>query len=271
MERIYIDSAINKRDRKYICPICGSELIIKSGNINTSHFAHKSKCDYDTFVPDMSQWHKDWQNVFPKKNQEVVLTLDISKADYIKALANYGVYKYISEKDYTYAEFEYELDSLLERYTEIITLKHRTDVLACGYAIEFQHSPISQKEFDERNWFYLSCGKKVVWIFDLSDKYYGGYIKKLKDKPHNKQLYDWKYPLKTFQNFLPKYEKDIIVFFQLKKESDKNKEIPYIGRVVWAIDDDKNDIGDYSKFILQNDNSLDKKGFLEKIKNREIK
>ena len=48
---------------------------------------------------------------------------------------------------------------------------HRTDVLACGYVIEFQHSPISLEEFDERNRFYTSLGKKVVWIFDVMEKY----------------------------------------------------------------------------------------------------
>lgn len=48
---------------------------------------------------------------------------------------------------------------------------HRADVLAYGYVIEFQHSPISAEEFEERNRFYTSLGKKVVWIFDVSDKY----------------------------------------------------------------------------------------------------
>ena len=48
---------------------------------------------------------------------------------------------------------------------------HRADVLAYGYVIEFQHSPISVEEFDERNRFYTSLGKKVVWIFDVSEKY----------------------------------------------------------------------------------------------------
>jgi len=37
---------------------------------------------------------------------------------------------------------------------------HRADVLAYGYVIEFQHSPISVEEFDERNLFYTSLEKK---------------------------------------------------------------------------------------------------------------
>ncbi len=48
---------------------------------------------------------------------------------------------------------------------------HRADVLAYGYVIEFQHSHISVEEFDERNRFYTSIGKKVIWVFDVNDKY----------------------------------------------------------------------------------------------------
>ncbi|WP_049962613.1 competence protein CoiA family protein [Ruminococcus sp. HUN007] len=48
---------------------------------------------------------------------------------------------------------------------------HRADVLAYGYVIEFQHSPLSAEEFDERNKFYTSIGKKVIWVFDVNEKY----------------------------------------------------------------------------------------------------
>lgn len=55
---------------------------------------------------------------------------------------------------------------------------HRADVLAYGYVIEFQHSPISIDEFDERNRFYTSIGKKVVWVFDVREKYEAGRFQK---------------------------------------------------------------------------------------------
>ena len=40
---------------------------------------------------------------------------------------------------------------------------HRADILMGGYAIEFQHSPISAGEFERRNKFYTRAGYKVIW------------------------------------------------------------------------------------------------------------
>ena len=44
--RIYADDAIKTDDNgnkiNYYCPECGSELILRQGNINVWHFAHKS-------------------------------------------------------------------------------------------------------------------------------------------------------------------------------------------------------------------------------------
>lgn len=45
-------------------------------------------------------------------------------------------------------------------------IKHRADVCINGTVIEFQHSPISAKEFNERNAFYTSTGNKLIWLFD---------------------------------------------------------------------------------------------------------
>lgn len=51
-----------------------------------------------------------------------------------------------------------------------------------NYVIEFQHSPISAEEFDERNKFYTSIGKKVVWIFDVQEKYETGRLLRVKPR-----------------------------------------------------------------------------------------
>ena len=112
-ERIHATDA-NKQD-EYICPLCRKKVVLRKGEVNIDHFAHQSKCD-DTWKYDMSAWHSEWQQQFPKRNQEVVI------------------------------EFNDE--------------KHRADVMACGYVIEFQHSPITADEFNERNNFYLNYGKK---------------------------------------------------------------------------------------------------------------
>lgn len=47
---------------------------------------------------------------------------------------------------------------------------HRADILINDTVIEFQHSPISGKKFEERNSFYKNCGYRVVWLFDVTDK-----------------------------------------------------------------------------------------------------
>jgi len=47
--------------------------------------------------------------------------------------------------------------------------KHRADILKDGVVIEFQHSNLSSQDFRERNIFYLSCGYKVVWVFDITE------------------------------------------------------------------------------------------------------
>lgn len=47
-------------------------------------------------------------------------------------------------------------------------IKHRADILLDGIVIEFQHSPISAGEFENRNNFYTSCGYNVVWVFDMT-------------------------------------------------------------------------------------------------------
>ncbi len=124
---IHIEASLE--GAKYYCPICKGSLVIKARRSESiiTHFAHKSKKECDTFSFDMSDWHKEWQNRFPLKNQEVPLPFDEPC--------------------------------------------HRADVLAYGYVIEFQHSPISVEEFDERNRFYTSIGKKVVWLFDMHEKF----------------------------------------------------------------------------------------------------
>ena len=47
---------------------------------------------------------------------------------------------------------------------------HRADILINDTVIEFQHSRISGEEFESRNSFYKSCGYRVVWLFDATDK-----------------------------------------------------------------------------------------------------
>ena len=247
-DRVYIENAINDRKQEYICPICRQPLIIKNGKINTPHFAHKSLEECDTFTQDVSQWHKDWQDVFPRKNQEVILRLDITDEEYLRESNWYDFSKL------TYQEYmsQYEDFLLNNKERKLLHIEHRADVLACGYVIEFQHSPISSREFNERNWFYNRCGYKVIWIFDFIDKYDAeqiAYFEEWSNGKDNGAKYKWNNAVKTFIDFIPQKHKphyinnkwwngDVILFFQLYHENDEEDNC-IIERVLWAIEDDE--------------------------------
>lgn len=125
--RIHIETA--DKSKQYFCPVCGEKLIIKAVDSLSvkPHFAHKKGTEcLDTWQHDMSEWHYNWQCLFPEAFREVVV-----------------------EKD---------------------GIKHRADVLINDFVIEFQHSPITAVEIEERNTFYLNCGYKVIWVFDAQNK-----------------------------------------------------------------------------------------------------
>ena len=125
--RVHIENA--DKSKQYFCPVCGEKLIIKAVDSLSikPHFAHKKGTEcLDTWQHDMSEWHYNWQCLFPEEFREVVVEED--------------------------------------------GIKHRADVLINGYVIEFQHSPITAVEIEERNTFYLNCGYKVIWVFDAQNK-----------------------------------------------------------------------------------------------------
>lgn len=61
-------------EEEYFCPVCGHCLIIKNGQVNASHFAHRQGGCTDNWHYDMSAWHWKMQNCFPKECREVVLS-----------------------------------------------------------------------------------------------------------------------------------------------------------------------------------------------------
>ena len=103
--------------------------------------------------------------------------------------------------------------------------KHRADVLLEDKKVvcEFQHSPLSPEEFDDRNAFYNSLGYKVIWIFDLSDQYENGSIENYKS-----DLYKWTRPKKTFNHFVPKENPNVELYFQIQLSADENEMIQHL-------------------------------------------
>ena len=70
-QRIFADKSLSK-DAQYFCPICDGNVRLRAGNNNAPHFAHITSCT-DDFTHDMSEWHRQWQELFPLKNREYVI------------------------------------------------------------------------------------------------------------------------------------------------------------------------------------------------------
>lgn len=53
------------------CPFCGSDVVARCGDILADHWAHVDKSDCVGCSAPMTEWHKAWQDEFPKECQEV--------------------------------------------------------------------------------------------------------------------------------------------------------------------------------------------------------
>ena len=108
--------------------------------------------------------------------------------------------------------------------------RHRADVLINGTVVEFQHSPMSTEEFQERNAFYTACGYRVVWLFDARDAYQSN----LTVDEYAANVYRWKHPPKTLTGF-DLYGK-VQVFFHLQDETHEENGV--VIRLTWCADGD---------------------------------
>lgn len=162
-------------NQEYYCPYCGAPLTTKKGEIRQHHFAHKQNhLCSDTWERSHSYDISPWHN---------------------------------------------EWQSLFPKENQEVKLslgdtKHRADVIIDRTVIEFQHSIMPVKAFDDRNNFYFNLGNKVIWLFDLSDL--------LEDQLFYKETDDglefhWRNPKKAFNNY-DIQSGCIDLFFQLKSE-----------------------------------------------------
>lgn len=55
-----------------VCKDCNSTLIGRKGKIRPKHWYHKNS-DCDSWYEPITDWHLNWQNEFPIKNQEITL------------------------------------------------------------------------------------------------------------------------------------------------------------------------------------------------------
>ena len=111
---------------------------------------------------------------------------------------------------------------------------HRADVLIENTVIEFQHSPISADEYEDRNRFFGSLGYRVAWVFDVSQQYMAGDLYYSSD--NNSYLLTWKNPIRIFaySPFPSDYDKKFAIWFYTGETNDSD----YIQRVIWSAEDE---------------------------------
>lgn len=193
-EGILVDNlyAIHHKDESYYCPYCKSKLLFKRGYILSPYFAHMPGSTCYSGNNGLSDWHKDWQSSFDIGNKEELIELVIHE-DQIPL-----PYKNLFELE--------QLDN------NICVLKRRADIVLGDYVIEIQHSTMSAVEFQARNWFYIESGYKIIWVFDLVDKFrYKQILKCNNDSLNNK--YYWRHPFKTLE-YLDLSDENVTVLFQ---------------------------------------------------------
>lgn len=127
--RVSADDA--KKEDSHFCPACYAQLVLKQGEINDWHFAHKKQQFCDAFTDSgMSKWHSLHQSEFPEPCREVRLEDETGKVRIA--------------------------DIMIEWRKKLI--------------VEFQHSPIDNETFEERISFYRKFGL-LIWVFDLEEPY----------------------------------------------------------------------------------------------------
>lgn len=52
------------------CPVCGSQVIAKCGEIKVWHWAHRSRRNCDPWWENETEWHRRWKSRFPEEWQE---------------------------------------------------------------------------------------------------------------------------------------------------------------------------------------------------------
>ncbi len=78
--RISIEKA--EKGKNYFCPICEEKVIVRAKDslAMKAHFAHQKGTEcFDNWKHDMSEWHYNWQCLFPENCREVVVEKDGKK------------------------------------------------------------------------------------------------------------------------------------------------------------------------------------------------
>lgn len=201
--RVYASALLDKNANWY-CPVCHSRVRLRVGHGehgNTTHFAHIDLAECDDFTSDMSEWHRDWQLLFPKGNREVVI-----KHNYESHRADVLCYG-------TVIEFQHSPISEDEFW------RRNNFYTSAGYKIVWIFDVIE---------IYDGIGNDSTARLLYDDEWSGEW--------DNGSQYIWKYPWRFLGGFFPQKEKNIDIFIQIVpfKGNAKDVENFYIEKVVWV-------------------------------------
>ena len=112
--------------RRATCPCCDDEVIAKTGEFVTWHWAHRASADCDPWAEGETDWHLDWKRTARTEGARLEVPM----------------------------------------HDPASGAKHRADiVMPDGTVIEVQHSRLPPAELREREDFYARRGG-IRWIFD---------------------------------------------------------------------------------------------------------
>ena len=115
--------------------------------------------------------------------------------------------------------------------------KHRADVLIGEIVIEFQFSPITAAEFEDRNTFFKSAGYRLAWVFNLSQIS----EENLHESDEKENMMIWKHSMRIFANsdYLGETNDKFALWFSYYGDSEYEENgAEALQRVIWAIKDD---------------------------------
>ena len=104
--------------------------------------------------------------------------------------------------------------------------KRRADVVLGDTVIEFQKSSMSKEEFNNRNRFYISCGYKVIWVFDFIERNLSNY-----DCSEHKFIVKWRFS--TLDDYSPYFSKNVSVFLHIGCKYVFGQEIQKLIKIKW--------------------------------------
>ena len=153
------------RYKECFCRVCGEPVTHKKGKVRRPYFAHlpDTNCHYGQDKDYKSEWHIRMQDYYPKEAQE---------------------YLFVDEETG-------------EKHIADVYVKEANTVL------EFQHSPIDEREFVSRTYFHLKNNRRIVWLFDESSEKEGSSRFKtggcsLEQWPYTDRCFKWLHRQRSF-------------------------------------------------------------------------